>query len=97
MAFSNPSNFPNFPTDIEPLENETLSLSKLIANDEGETNRLYSVCTSTGLFLLDLSDHSEGQELIFTADKIFHLSEDIFEMDLKMKKQYHMLGGTVLG
>ncbi|KAF2643079.1 Clavaminate synthase-like protein [Massarina eburnea CBS 473.64] len=60
MAFSNPAPFPAFPSDIQVLPTETLSLSKLLANDEEENARLFDACSSNGLFLLDLSQTEEG-------------------------------------
>ena len=97
MSFSAPPPFPDFPADIPLISTETLSLSRLLSNDDAERKKLFSICSSSGIFVLDMADTKQGEKLMQEVDEIFHLSEAIFALDLEVKRKYAMLNGTVLG
>ncbi|KOS21699.1 Gibberellin 20 oxidase 1-A [Escovopsis weberi] len=56
-----------FPDDAQTVHLETISLAKLLANDEAEVQRVYLNCKEPGFFQLDLTDDSEGVELLRDA------------------------------
>ncbi|KAF2870130.1 putative oxidoreductase [Massariosphaeria phaeospora] len=85
MFFNSPPSHAPFPSDLPTAEVPTLSSSKILDNDIGESQRLYEACCSTGLFFLDLRDSDRGTD------------ETIFELDIEEKQRYSMLNGTVLG
>lgn len=97
MAFSTPNFHPEFPPNVPLLSTERLSLDKLLSNDDEEKQRLFRICRSTGMFVLDLSDTKQGRHLMQSVDEIFQLSEVIFALGLEEKQRYSMLNGTVLG
>ncbi|KAF2469085.1 Clavaminate synthase-like protein [Lindgomyces ingoldianus] len=97
MAFSSPAPFPDFPSNLPTIQLPTLSLSKLVAEDEDETKRLFNTCISTGVFLLELQSSQEGLGLIKQVDDVFQLGERIFELGMEEKLRHSMLNGTVLG
>jgi len=97
MSFSAPAPFPDFPPDLPLISTEKLSLSKLLSNDDEERKKLFSICCSTGILVLDMGDTTPGAKLMQEVDDIFHLSEAIFDLDLEVKRKYSMLNGTVLG
>lgn len=97
MAFSNPPSFPSFPTDLPVAALQKLQFSQLISKDDAESKKLFQICSSTGVFLLDLTESPEGKALLAHVNGTFELGEKIFNLDMKEKQQYSMLNGTVLG
>jgi hypothetical protein len=53
-----------FPDDVKTVHLETLSLAKLLKNDEEELRRIYENCKSPGFFQLDLTDDEQGIQLL---------------------------------
>ncbi|KAF2689513.1 Clavaminate synthase-like protein [Lentithecium fluviatile CBS 122367] len=97
MSFNAPAPFAEFPSDLPLLSAETLSFSRLLSDDDTERKKLFNVCSSTGVIILDLADTKEGAKLTQEVDAIFDLSEAIFSLDPEVKRKYSMLSGTILG
>jgi hypothetical protein len=53
-----------FPDDVKTVHLETLSLAKLLQNDEEELHRIYENCKKPGFFQLDLTDNELGIQLL---------------------------------
>lgn len=52
-----------FPTDVPIAQIEKISLNKLLKRDEAEEQRMFSVCTGSGFFYLDMMDHQMGRKM----------------------------------
>ncbi len=66
-----------FPEDVPTVKLETISLAKLIANDEDEARRLFENCKDPGFFNLDLTDHPDGVQLLKDAVACARLTKAI--------------------
>ncbi|CEJ58479.1 hypothetical protein PMG11_07133 [Penicillium brasilianum] len=85
------NNFPGlppFPDDVPTAPLLRLSLSKLLAGDKAELERLYEASVDIGFFYLDLQDCEHGKLLLGDADGLFHIGERLFELSLEEKKKY---------
>ncbi|MCJ1375238.1 hypothetical protein MMC20_006472 [Loxospora ochrophaea] len=51
-----------FPEDLPTIELPKISLSKLLDRDDAEAQQLFDICTRTGFFYLDLTDHDVGRK-----------------------------------
>ncbi len=80
-----------FPEDVPTVKLETISLAKLIANDEDEARRLFENCKDPGFFNLDLTDHPDGVQLLKDAVACARLTKAIIPtMPMEEKKMYKM-------
>ncbi|EHK97192.1 hypothetical protein M7I_7076 [Glarea lozoyensis 74030] len=52
-----------FPDDVPIAKLETISLNKLLSNNEVEAQRLFNVCKGSGFFYLDMMDHEIGRKM----------------------------------
>ena len=75
------SKYPPFPTDVPVADLRRLSFSKLLADEEPESERLFQSCRETGFFLVDLRGTSEGETMLKHAEIAFHLNKKIFELE----------------
>lgn len=85
------NNFPGlppFPDDVPTAPLLRLSLSKLLAGDKAELERLYEASVDIGFFYLDLHDCEHGKLLLEDADGLFQVGERLFELSLEEKKKY---------
>ena len=72
--------YPPFPTDVPVADLRCLSFTKLLADEESESEGLFRSCRETGFFLVDLRGTSEGETMLKHADIAFDLNKKIFEL-----------------
>lgn len=78
-----------FPTDIKTVHLETLSLAKLVAQDQGEQQRVFEHCKTSGFFQLDLTDHEEGIQLLRDSAECARLMTKVLPtMSIEDKRSY---------
>jgi hypothetical protein len=84
------SKYPEFPSDISVAKLPVLSLSKLLSNDEVESDALFEASRTLGFFLIDLSDDSSGEGFLRDTERIFDLNEELHNLstDELMKYAY---------
>jgi isopenicillin N synthase-like dioxygenase len=87
-----PSPSTPFPEDVECAPLVTLSLSRLLAGDVSEHSRLYAASKELGFFYLDLSGCEQGSGLLDSANSLFDISRDFFDLPLATKRQYDFAG-----
>lgn len=91
MESPDQTNFPGlppFPDSVPTAPLLRLSLEKLLANDEAETNRLLQACEEIGFFYLNLQDSQTGKSLLSDADDLFRVGGNLFDLDLAEKQKY---------
>ena len=90
-----------FPTDVQTVHLETLSLAKLLAKDEVELRRIYEKCKDPGFFQLDLTDDEQGIPLLKDAVDCARLMQrllPIMSVEEKMTyKQRNRVGVYSMG
>ncbi|KNG83145.1 oxidoreductase, 2OG-Fe(II) oxygenase family [Aspergillus nomiae NRRL 13137] len=79
---------PPFPDSVPTAPLTRLSLSKLLAHDEAETDRFMQACCDIGFFYLDLQGTESGTTLLATADKLFQTGTELFQLPLAEKQKY---------
>ncbi|EAT79360.1 hypothetical protein HBI56_050930 [Parastagonospora nodorum] len=78
-----------FPNDVKTVHLETLSLAKLLQNDEGELRRIYENCKDPGFFQLDLTDDDRGIQLLRDSVDCARLVRQLGpNMSIEEKKTY---------
>ncbi len=82
-----------FPEDVPTAKLETLSMAKLMANDEDEARRLFENCKDPGFFNLDLTDHPDGVQLLKDAVVCARLTKSVFTLPMEVKQAYKPLPG----
>jgi isopenicillin N synthase-like dioxygenase len=88
---------PPFPSNIAVAELETVSLKRLAGGDQEESAKLYASCRTLGFFLLDLRGQQEGDTLLESVDRLFSLSEELYEIPIEHKLQFALRPGTAYG
>ena len=83
-----PSPSTPFPEDVECAPLVTISLCLLLAGDASEHARLYSASKDLGFFYLDLSGCEEGEGLLDSANSLFDVAKDFFNLPQSTKQQY---------
>ena len=73
--------YPPFPASVPIADLRCLSFSKLLADEESESERLFQSCRETGFFLVDLRGTTEGETMLKHAEIAFDLNKKIFELD----------------
>lgn len=73
--------------DLPVAELETISLKRLYAGDLVESAKLFNACKKDGIFYLDLQ-HPDYDDFLRTADKIYALAGELFDLDLAEKLEY---------
>ena len=73
--------YPPFPTGFPVADIPCLSFSKLLADEESESEQLFQSCRDTGFFLVDLRGTSESDTMLKHAEIAFDLNKKIFELD----------------
>jgi isopenicillin N synthase-like dioxygenase len=97
MESSSIMSVPPWPIDVPTASLNTLSLAKLLQNDEAELAALFSSCKTSGFFLLDLRGCKNGEDLLADTEKLFHLAKELNGMPIEEKKQYALAPGTAFG
>ena len=73
--------YPPFPTGVPVADLRLLSFSKLLADEESESEQLFRSCRETGFFSVDLRGTSEGETMLKHAEMAFELNKKIFDLD----------------
>ena len=73
--------YPPFPTDIPVADLRCLSFSKLLTDEQSESEQLFQSCREIGFFVVDLRGTSEGEAMLKHAETAFDLNKKIHELD----------------
>ncbi|KAI1349440.1 hypothetical protein F5Y01DRAFT_289164 [Xylaria sp. FL0043] len=93
-----PDEYPDFPAGLPTVELETISLTKLlIDNDPAEQERVFQVCKGRGFFYLELAGCEAGDTIANTADEIAATAEDVFKLPFEEKMKYKIEGTSLDG
>lgn len=92
------SPIPPFPSNVNTAPLLSISLSKLLAHDVVEEDRLWDAACSLGFFYLDVipnsnssqgsDSSSQGQGILHEVDELFDIGKSIFEVDEETKKAF---------
>ena len=77
-----------FPEDVNCAPLVTLRLLRLLDGDTAEHSRLYEASKNFGFFYLDLRGCEEGLGLLDSANALFDVSRDFFDLPLEQKQQF---------
>ncbi|KAJ3570111.1 hypothetical protein NPX13_g5843 [Xylaria arbuscula] len=93
-----PETYPEFPTGFPTVELETISLTKLLTdNDAAEADRVFEICKGRGFFYLELPGCPAGDIIAEGANKVAAAAEDVFKLPLEEKMKYHIQGDSLDG
>jgi hypothetical protein len=73
--------FPQFPSDLPVAKLPRISFSKLLENDNNESDALFESSRSLGFFLLDFEGNIEGREFLGNAERMFDINEEVNALD----------------
>ena len=79
---------PSFPEDVPTVQLESISLGKLIEDDEEELARLFKACTHLGFFYLNLASHADGREMLKEAEGVFDVANQLAAIPKHEREQY---------
>ena len=89
---------PPFPDDVPTAPLLRVSLKKLLGGDEKEDEKLWRACCDLGFFYLDLRDNTGGDELLASADQLFRLGSEVFDLPVEEKLKYDLMSeGSYFG
>ncbi|KAF1934441.1 Clavaminate synthase-like protein [Didymella exigua CBS 183.55] len=71
---------PAFPSDIETIEFDTISLKALQAREGATIRKIIDSCKTVGFFRIDLSDTKDGMQMLAAANEMFKLSQETFSL-----------------
>ena len=77
--------YPAFPDNVPVAQLPTISLAKLISQDEHESRELFHACNATGFFLLDFRGTQEGEVFIDETETVFELNEKFYALPQEEK------------
>lgn len=87
-----------FPDDVLTIELEIISLAKLIARDQKESQRIFELSKNTGFFNLDLRDHTDGLALLQDVDDCYRLTKRLFKsLSYEQKQEFQTRLGAGAG
>ena len=89
------TNGTSLPDDILMAPLLVLSYEKLAARDPQETSRLLDASLDTGFFYLDLRESQDGELILETAEKMFGLSKEVFDIPIGEKEKFTKGRGVV--
>ncbi|KAI1163803.1 Clavaminate synthase-like protein [Nemania serpens] len=95
-----PDQHPEFPDGFPTVALETISLAKLLSDEDGaEADRVFEACKGRGFFYLDLAGCAAGETIARGADRAAAVAEDVFRLPLdeKMAYQFQAGGGSLDG
>ena len=72
--------FPPFPSDIEVIDFDLISLKRLMARDKSEIDKVIDACKTLGFIRLDLSDTEDGKGMLAAANDMFKLAQRTFTL-----------------
>ncbi|KAI1419414.1 hypothetical protein F5Y12DRAFT_249530 [Xylaria sp. FL1777] len=94
----NPDKYPDFPEGLPTIELETVSLAKLlIDNDAAESDRVLEVCKGRGFFYLELAGCEAGNTIAAKAGQVAAAAEEVFKLSLDEKMTYRIQGESLDG
>lgn len=70
-----------FPNEVPVGDLPWVSLGKLLANNDTESEQLFQACREIRFFLVNLRGPREGETMLKDAEATFDLSEKIYEID----------------
>lgn len=81
---------PPFPDNVRTANVPRISLEKLLAHDEIESQRLFHACQSYGFFNLDLTGSEEGRDLQADLGRMYVLNHTLHSLpeEEKIKHAY---------
>lgn len=79
---------PPFPEDMQTAPLLRISLEKLLSNDKDELNRLCNACEEIGFFYMDLRGTHNGNNILGSADRLFAIEQELFDLSLEEKQKY---------
>ncbi|KXT01349.1 hypothetical protein AC578_6645 [Pseudocercospora eumusae] len=92
------SHLPPFPSDVPTVPLVRISLAKLLSNDPmEEEEKLWRACCDLGFFYLDCRGGNSkiprisGDSLLHSANEVFDLAEELFDLAVEEKCQYDMM------
>ncbi|KAF2679915.1 Clavaminate synthase-like protein [Lentithecium fluviatile CBS 122367] len=88
MPFQSSDLFSSFPNDVPKAPLVTISLHKLVTNDDEEKNRLFEASKLLGFFYLDMGGCEDGETLLRGSDEMFDLMERFYDLPLEEKRKY---------
>lgn len=97
MPFQSPPRYPPFPDNVPTVPLLRLSLAKLLAGDQAQSDRLFSACRGLGFFLLDFQDTSQGLSILNDLETLSRIGAETFDLDLEEKQCYKMRGDRMFG
>ncbi|KAI1824055.1 hypothetical protein F4861DRAFT_548980 [Xylaria intraflava] len=90
-----PDQYPAFPDGFRTVELETISLTKLLIDqDAAEQDRVFEACKGRGFFYLDLAGSEPGDTIVKGANRIAAVADDVFKLPLEEKLQYRLGTGS---
>lgn len=97
-SLSDFAQYPSFPNNVPVADVTRLSLSRLMAQDQAESELLYQSCRSSGFFLLDLQGNDSGQHLLEDVRQLRQISAELFDLKSEEKMKYsYKTGGPIHG
>jgi isopenicillin N synthase-like dioxygenase len=91
-----PDQYPPFPDGLNTVELQTISLVKLLSNDEVEQERVFEACKGRGFFYLELSGSGPGEVILKGAEDIARVGAKTFQLPLDEKMKYKQ-GANLFG
>lgn len=70
---------PPFPEDMPAASLRKIRLKGLLVSDEAESRELFGACKTDGFFLLDMRGNPEGDSLLKLAEKMFGVTNELFD------------------
>ena len=94
-----PDKYPPFPDDNEfkTIELQTISLKKVLDNDDAESDRVFEACKTRGFFYLELAGCESGEVINKGADDICRVAERFFQLPQEVKDKQRMQKGQLDG
>lgn len=93
-----PDKYPAFPEgDFKTVSLETISLKKLLDNDDPEQDRVFEACKTRGFFYLELAGCESGEIINKGADDICRVAERFFQLPQEEKDKQRMQKGQLDG
>ncbi len=82
---------PPFPDHVPTVKLQRLELSKLLAEDEGESKALFEACTGLGFFLLDLRGCEEGETVLEETEAGFKIGQEFYALSDEERSKFPLL------
>ncbi|RMZ82569.1 hypothetical protein DV738_g1476, partial [Chaetothyriales sp. CBS 135597] len=77
-----------FPEGLPTIDLQSISLSKLLNDDENEAHRLFDICTHEGFCYVDLTDHPKGLKLLDDAHQVHKAGAEAFKTPMAEKYKF---------